>query len=304
MKRTLQYTITSKEAGITIRDFLKLQGYSAQCLIELKKIKNSILLNDKWEYVNTCLCEEDKLVIQIEEKTEEFPAITPVCLPFPIVYEDEDMIIVNKPAGMAVHPSMNHYDDTLANAAAYYFGEKGESFTYRCINRLDRDTSGLVILAKHIVSSSILYKQMTERSICREYLAIVEGENISGEGTVDLPIGRKEGSVIERKIDWAHGERAVTHYKVLEKREGISLLSLHLDTGRTHQIRVHMKEIGHPLIGDFLYNPEDNRMSRQALHSYRLSFRHPITGDEIEFIAPLPEDMRMFFDGNYEQKVL
>ena len=300
MKRTLQYTITSKEAGITIQDFLKLQGYSAQCLIALKKIKNGILLNGKWEYANTCLCEEDRLVIKIEEETQESPAITPVCLPFPVVYEDEDMIIVNKPAGMAVHPSMNHYDDTLANAAAYYFGEKGESFTYRCINRLDRDTSGLVILAKHIVSSSILYKQMTERSICREYLAIVQGDDISGEGTVDLPIGRKEGSVIERKIDWTHGECAVTHYKVLEKKEGMCLLALHLDTGRTHQIRVHMKEIGHPLIGDFLYNPEDNRMGRQALHSYRLSFRHPITGDKMEFTAPLPEDMRMFFDGNYE----
>ena len=291
MERILDYTIDSEYDDITIVGFLKAQGYSSQNLIELKKMPESILLNGKWEYVTKRVKEGDVLSVHIREE-ESSEKIVPVNLPLPIVYEDEDILVVNKPADMPIHPSMNNYENTLGNAAAYYFAKQKQPFTFRCINRLDRDTTGLTILAKHMVSSSVLYDAMTRREIKRTYQAIVVGEDIEDEGTVDAPIGRKEGSTIERMIDFKNGERAVTHYKVLERRDGKALISLQLDTGRTHQIRVHMAHIGHPLIGDFLYNPDNTDMKRQALHSYSLSFVHPITKKELYFEAELPEDMK------------
>lgn len=176
--------------------------------------------------------------------------IVPRPLPFPVVYEDEDLLVVNKPADMPIHPSQGNYENTLANAAAWYFKEKGESFVYRCINRLDRDTTGLLILARHAYSAALLSRMVSARQIKREYLAVVRGTpDVSG--IIDAPIGRKEGSTIERRVDFEHGEPARTHYELLYSEGGYSLVRLRLDTGRTHQIRVHMKYLGHPLPGDF-----------------------------------------------------
>lgn len=294
MERILEYCIPKEDSGKLIKDFLQEQGFSRQNLVELKKIPESILLNGVWEYVTCKLAEGDVLRIHIVEG-ESSEKIPPVELPFPIVYEDEDIIVVNKPADMPIHPSLNNYENTLGNAAAYYFAKQGKSFVFRCINRLDRDTTGLTILAKHMVSCSILQSDMVERKISREYLAIVEGVFENAEGTIDAPIGRKEGSTIERMIDFKNGERAVTHYRVLEQKENVAMLALKLETGRTHQIRVHMSSIGHPLIGDFLYNPTNNGMQRQALHAWHLSFRHPISKEEIGLEAPVPEDMKEFW---------
>jgi len=290
MERILNYQISKEDENRTIASFLEKEGYSGQNIINLKKIPESILLNGKWEYVTKKLSEGDMLTIHIVEDTSS-EKIPPVKLPFPVVYEDEDILVVNKPADMPIHPSMNNYENTLGNAAAYYFSQKGQPFVFRCINRLDRDTTGLTILAKHMLSSSILNEDMLHRRIKRTYYAIVMGEDLPNEGVVDAPIGRKEGSTIERMVDFENGERAVTHYKVLGRKKGKSLVALNLETGRTHQIRVHMKYIGHPLIGDFLYNPECKLMQRQALHSYRLKFTHPITKEEMVFEAPLPKDM-------------
>ena len=195
---------------------------------------------------------------------------------------------------MPIHPSMNNYDNTLANAVCHYYQTQGIPYTFRCVNRLDRDTTGLTILAKHLISSAILNSEVSVRGISREYLAIVKGFT-EDEGTVNAPIGRKEGSTIERQIDELYGETAITHYKRLAYQDGLSLLSLKLETGRTHQIRVHMKSIGHPLIGDFLYNPDFTKINRQALHSYRLRFTHPVTKKPLVFTAPLPEDMQALF---------
>ena len=295
MERILEYRITSKEAGKTIKDFLKETGYSRQNLVELKKMSESILVNGRWEYVTYRLKEGEVLGIHIKEK-ESTEKMVPVNLPFPILYEDEDVIVINKPAGMPTHPSINNYENTLANAAAYYFKQKNETFCFRCINRLDRDTTGLTLLAKHMVSCSMLQEEMLQRNIKREYLAIVDGVMKEDEGTICAPIGRKEGSTIERMVDYENGEHAVTHYTVLERRTNVTLVSLRLETGRTHQIRVHMMSIGHPLIGDFLYHPEDIRMSRQALHAWHLSFTHPITKEKLSFEAPIPEDMLAFWD--------
>lgn len=228
------------------------------------------------------------LTIRLEE-LESSKQIVPVKMPLNIVYEDEDLLVLNKPADTPIHPSQNNYENTLANGTAYYFQQKEEAFVFRCINRIDRDTTGLTVLAKHMLSSCILSAQMLKREIHREYLAVVSGK-APLEGTVNAPIGRKEGSSIERQIDWERGETAITHFKREKYEDGLSLIRLWLETGRTHQIRVHMKSIGFPLIGDYLYNPDYSKISRQALHSCRLEFKHPVTGQMLCFTAPIPSD--------------
>ena len=182
--------------------------------------------------------------------------------------------------------------NTLANGIAWYYQQQGIPFVYRCINRLDRDTSGLLIIAKHVLSAAILTDDMKHRRIHRTYLAIVEG-NLKHPGTVEAPIGRKEGSVLERCVDFECGESAVTHYTPVSYHEklNLTLLSLRLATGRTHQIRVHMNYLGHPVIGDYLYYPRRDFIKRQALHSWKLEFLHPITKERLTFEAPLPDDM-------------
>ena len=296
MERIITYTIDSASAGLRIEQYLRRRGYSYQNLVRLKKMRESILLNGAWTYMRTAMKDGDILTVHIQEP-ESSPNIPPVKLPLDIVYEDEDIVVVNKPAGMPVHPSLNNYENSLANGLMYYYQEQGKPFIFRCTNRLDRDTSGLTVVAKHMVSSSILSSMGMRHEITREYLAIVRGALKPSEGTIDAPIGRTGSSLIERKIDFENGERAVTHYRVVEEQNGHSLVSLILETGRTHQIRVHMKYIGHPLVGDYLYNPDMEYIDRQALHSHRLSFTHPVTGEKMEFTAPLPTDMRKILSG-------
>lgn len=304
MKRRLTYQISKDYDQCTIKDFLKHNGYSGKNIIELKKTKESILLNGVWEYVSKRLSEGDVLEIQIVENQKN-ERILPVCLPFPIVYEDDDLLIINKPANMPTHPSLNNYDNSLANAAAYHFGKLGIPYTFRCINRLDKDTTGLTILAKHMVSANLLSSLIKKRQITREYRAIVSGRLTDACGTVNAPIGRCSDSLITRMVDDVNGEHAITHYKKLATCNNCTYVSLRLETGRTHQIRVHMAHIGHPLIGDYLYNPDYQKkplpgfaaaMERQALHAYRLAFPHPVTGKNMEFTAPLPDDMKKLLD--------
>ena len=286
MNRVLTYEITAEQAGTKIGDFLRTAGYSRHVIIHLKKTENGILLNGEWAYVGQFLKEGDHLEIRIIE-FESSEQIVPTELPLDIVYEDEDLLIINKPADMPIHPSINNYDNTLANALMWYYHQKGETFVYRCINRLDRDTTGLLIVAKNMLSGGILSDMSKKREIHREYLAIAEGE-VPQEGVIDAPIARKEESVIERCVDFEKGDRAVTHYWRLDYRNGYSLVRLKLETGRTHQIRVHMKYLGHPLTGDYLYNPDYRILDHQALHSWKLAFRHPITGAQMQFKADPP----------------
>lgn len=296
MERIFQYQITEKEQDQTILEYLKEKGYSRQNVVALKKMQESILVNGVWEHVNYRLKNQDILTIHIKE-LESNEKILPIPLPLPIVYEDEDILVIDKPANMPVHPSINNYDNTLANAVAYYYESKGIPFTFRCVNRLDKDTTGLTIIAKHMLASGILSDMVSKREIHREYLALVEG-HLSGEGTVDAPIAREGDSVIKRHVDFTNGERAVTHYKVLSHmEEQASLVSLKLETGRTHQIRVHMSYLGHPLLGDDLYGGDLSCMKRQALHSHKLVFRHPITMEEMCFVSELPGDMRGMLGG-------
>lgn len=294
MERTIVYKITESPDGIRTEQYLRRLGYSYRSLTQLKKIPDGIRINGIPSYMNTPLQTGDTLTVHIRE-TESSPNIPPVELPLHILYEDEDLLVVNKPAGMPMHPSLNNYRNTLANGLMYYYQSQGKPFVFRCTNRLDRDTSGLTVIAKHMVSSGILSGMAVRHEIRREYLAVVRGSVNPASGTIDAPIGRAGTSLIERRIDWESGESAVTHYRVLKEKNGFSLVSLLLETGRTHQIRVHMKHIGYPLIGDYLYNPDMEKIRRQALHSWRLAFRHPITGEYMEFKAELPEDMLRIF---------
>lgn len=297
MNRTMTYSITAQDAGITISQFLKKNGYSNPILVSLKKTERGILLNHEWAYSNQRLLENDILTISLIEKepSAHIPP-TPVkedIFRKMIVYEDEDILLINKPANLPVHPSMGHHEDTLANYCAYYYRNEN-CFVFRCVNRLDRDTSGLVLIAKNMLSSAVLSASQLEHGIRRTYLAIADGLT-PPSGTITYPIARKNDSVIERCVDMEHGERAITHFETLEVAETsnhdvYSLLKIQLETGRTHQIRVHMKAIGHPLPGDFLYNPDTRYINRQALHSYCLQFTHPITKESCCFTAPLPDD--------------
>ncbi len=291
MDRTITYTIDHAGQNLRIEQFLRRKGYSCQNLARLKKMPGSIRINGTWSYMRTPLSPGDVLTVHIRER-ESSPNIVPVRLPLDIIYEDEDIILVNKPAGMPTHPSLNNYRNSLANALMYYYEQQGKPFIFRCTNRLDRDTSGITVIAKHMVSSAILSGLAVRHEVIREYLAITRGSVSPPAGVICAPIGRTGSSLIERAVDPEHGERAVTHYRVAEEKNGHSLVSLILETGRTHQIRVHMKYIGYPLIGDYLYNPDMECISRQALHSRSLCFPHPITGEKMEFSAPLPEDMR------------
>lgn len=290
MNRNIDYIIDEDNAGLRVEQFLRRKRYSGQNLSEIKRMPKSILVNGVHYYMRQELSTGDHLQVRICE-TQNSEKIPPAKLPLDIIYEDEDLLVLNKPAGMPIHPSLNNYTNSIANALAYYFQSQGKPFIFRCCNRLDRDTSGLTIVSKHLVSGSILSDMTKYREVHREYLAIARGSVTPFEGTIQAPLGRKEGTIIERTVDWEHGEDAVTHYKVVKEANGHSLVSLRLETGRTHQIRIHMKYLGYPLIGDYLYNPDMEYMTRQALHSHHMEFTHPITGEHMSFTAPLPEDM-------------
>ena len=319
--RSITYKIGPESASQKVSSFLKAKGYSTQNRINLKKDPRSIWVNGVCVFQNTILQAGDELKVQIREQ-ENSDGIVSVELPLDIVYEDEDLLVINKPAGMPIHPSLHNYDNSLGNALAWYFKKQGKPFVFRCINRLDRDTSGLTIVAKHMVSGAILSHMVAAKSkegleaegIHREYLAIVEGHVSPEQGVIEAPIARKESSCLERIVDFENGERAITHYQVLQTTDKYSLVALQLETGRTHQIRVHMGYLGYPLVGDFLYNPNyignridrlsddvtetlqkekaaDYPIHRQALHAHKISFPHPMTGEHMEFCVPMPIDM-------------
>ena len=310
MQRTLTYEVTEEYDGMEILAFLRQKGFSRNILSSMKKSgqtishnneqnhDHSILQNGERGYGHSILKKGDTLTVHIPE-TESDEKIIPVKMELDILYEDEDILVINKEANVPVHPSIRNYENTLANGVAYYFAQKGQDFVYRCINRLDRDTTGALILAKNPYSAAVLSTQMKRREIRRTYLAIVEGIPPKS-GTIDAPVGRVDGSAITRQVDYEHGERAVTHFTrlaVVEKElsQSYSLIELHLETGRTHQIRVHMKHLGYPLPGDYLYHPDYRIIGRQPLHSYQLEFVHPVTEKPMLFTAPVPLDFVQAF---------
>ena len=293
MERQILYIIDKDYKSIS--DFLKSKGYTSSNIVELKKYENGIVLNGTWAYMNQKPAILDRLLVRVCEykKSEN---ILPVFIKLDIKYEDEDIVVVNKPSDMPIHPSLNNYENSMANALMYYYRDK--NFVFRCINRLDRDTTGLSVVAKHFLSAGILNTFMQRREIKRVYNAIVEDDgSLKESGTVDAPIAREDDTLIKRRVS-SEGQRAITHYKVLKRLRGASLIELRLDTGRTHQIRVHMNYIGHPLVGDYLYNERyyDKENVRPLLHSKSLSFIHPITGENLYIECELPKDFKERID--------
>ena len=387
--RQIDYIIPESFHGHTVEAFLRSKGYSRTTLYHLRNTRalseashittdvpsanadartictsaarighaaetkaasiDGCVLNGHRSYLKEVLATGDRLRCNILE-TENSPNVIETEIPLSIVYEDEDILVIDKPAGLPIHPSMGHYEHTLGNALCWYTHHVlgYEHYVNRIVNRLDRDTSGLLIAAKNMHAAARLGDMIRAHAIQREYLAIASGDvrnifhttgaadslsglytgrsadpayararlqNLDGcfpdslanipalsdpanpvlglHFTVNAPIGRKEDSVIERCINYTEGDYAVTHGLLLSynKEKDLSLLRLKLETGRTHQIRVHMKYLGHPLPGDFLYHPDERFITRQPLHSWRLRFRHPISGKLLELTAPLPEDM-------------
>ena len=388
--RQIDYIIPESFHGHTVEAFLRSEGYSRTTLYHLRNTRalseashittdvpsanaddrtictsaarighaaetkpdgiDGLVLNGHRSFLKEVLATGDRLRCNILE-TEDSPNVIETEIPLSIVYEDEDLLVIDKPAGLPIHPSMGHYEHTLGNALCWYTHHVlgYEHYVNRIVNRLDRDTSGLLIAAKNMHAAARLGDMIRAHAIQREYLAIASGDvrdifhttgaadslsglytgraadpayararlqNLDGRFpdslanipalsdpanpvlglhfTIDAPIGRKEDSVIERCIDYTTGDYAVTHGLLLSynKEKDLSLLRLKLETGRTHQIRVHMKYLGHPLPGDFLYHADDRYITRQPLHSWRLRFRHPISGKLLELTAPLPEDMQ------------
>lgn len=256
-----------------------------------KLIKNKkIFLNDNVIDTRNPIKENDKIKVLLDFE-EDNSNIIPTKMDLKIIYEDEDLLIINKPAGISVHPSIMHYTDSLSNGIRYYFDKIGLKKKIRPVNRLDKGTSGLVVFAKNEYVQECLIKQMEKNTFKKEYLCIISGKLQNKVGTIDEPIKRKENSIIERCVS-ADGQRSITHYEVIKEFENYSLVKCILETGRTHQIRVHMAFIGHPLLGDTLYGSESELIKRQALHCYKLFFVNLKTKKKRIITCPLPKDFQ------------
>lgn len=266
---------------------------SERLLVKLKRNKK-IYLNNSPAYINTELKINDFILVNLdfEEETEN---IIPTKMDLEIIYEDNSFLILNKPFGIPVHPSILHFEDSISNGVKYYFNSINLNKKIRPVNRLDKDTSGIVIFAKNEYIQECLIKQMKNKIFKKEYIAILEGNLNKTSGTINAPISRKEGSIIEREINSA-GDSAITHFELQKTFEkdgyNLSLVKFILETGRTHQIRLHSKHLGYPIIGDSLYGKTSSLISRQALHAYKITFVHPISNKKISLEIDLPEDMK------------
>jgi len=258
--------------------------------------ENLVLYNGKPSKASTKIKTGDR--IELFEKEPEPLAVKGEEIPLEIVYEDDDLMVINKPRGMVVHPAPGHTSGTLVNAVLSHAGESLSSINGvlrpGIVHRIDKDTSGLILVCKNDFSHKALAKQLEEHSITRRYHAICSGRLKEEQGTVSAPIGRDEKNRKQQAINYKHGKDAITHYRLLENLQNASLLECRLETGRTHQIRVHMKSIGHPLLGDPLYGPKKNlyAIKGQALHAMVLGFVHPRSGEYMEFSADYPEDFQ------------
>lgn len=279
--REITFNITQKDNGTQIRDFLREFGVSASLLTKLKQTENGITLNGDFARSIEWLATGDVLKIRIENKGH-MPS--PMVADIKICYEDEDLIVLDKPPLMPVHESRNHIGDTLSNFVAYHVKE---DTAFRAVFRLDRDTSGLVLVAKHELSASKL-----SGKVSKDYYAVVEGEIVQG-GTIDAPIERCGDSIIKRRVG-ENGERAVTHYTPVSCKDNHTLLKINLETGRTHQIRVHFSHLGYPLAGDTLYGGKTDKIGRQALHCKEIRFTHPVSEKEMIICTDFPQDMNCF----------
>lgn len=295
------YTIGERWQGRTVKEYLFSElSLSRAQVTGLKKTENGILLNDCCVTVRAVLKKGDCLKLAMEDK-DSSPDLIPTDIPVEILYEDEDLVCVNKPQGMPTHPSRGHFEDTLANALAAYYQKKGQPFVFRAVNRLDRDTTGVVLVAKNKRSAAVLSAQIASRSVEKEYIALLEGNLSDNQGEIDKNIVRVEGSTMMRRVDDVQGERAFTTFRVLERRGEFTLVSAVPHTGRTHQLRVHFASIGHPVFGDSLYGRASEHLKGQALHAKSLAFEHPTTRERLSLCAPLyPDFLKILKEYGFE----
>jgi len=292
----INYDITSKEATLKLRNYLKMDLKLSTRFIRNAAGDGRIFVNGKVVTLAYILKQGDKLELQLDK--EESQNVEPQKMDLDILFEDEDIVIVNKPINMVVHPTKSYQLDTLSNGLLYHFKENGEHCIVRLVSRLDMNTSGLVIVAKNQYSHMALARDLHElTSYEKSYIAVVHGHLKEDKGTIDLPIIRSVEDGIKRIVD-ERGQRSVTHFKVLENLKDAQMVKLTLETGRTHQIRVHLSHLGNPIFGDTLYRIEgdESYIKRQALHAYRLVFPHPRTGKLIEIESSLPKDIMDLID--------
>ncbi|MDM5297543.1 RluA family pseudouridine synthase [Bacillus pumilus] len=289
---TLTKTIATEDQGLLLKDYLIELGISKRMLTDIKFDGGDLLINGEHVTVRYELHKGDRLTILFpKEKVSE--GLKPSPIPLDILFEDEHVLVLNKKPSMPSIPSREHPEHSIANGLLYHYKQQSVRLTVHLVNRLDRDTSGVMLVAKHRFAHSLLSKAQKNGEVMRTYRAFTHGMLTKRQGTIKAKIARKGDSIIERMVDET-GQEATTHYHVraFDADLNMSDVSLTLETGRTHQIRVHMQYVGHPLLGDTLYGGTRERIDRQALHSETLVFPHPMTDEEMKFSAPLPDDMK------------
>lgn len=291
----LTYTVEQANAGKALKSVLKRKLELSERLIKKLKYDGRILCNSVPVHVNHVIEAGDLIEVNmnLEEESED---ILPEDIDLDVLFEDDFLIAINKQPDMVVHPTCGYKSGTVANAVMHHFLKQGLHRKIRPVNRLDRDTTGIIIFAKNQFVQEYLVRQMKEKTFIKEYIGVVTGELQDDSGVIELPIERKPGSIILRQTS-PDGARSITHYKVLERLNSATLVKFRLETGRTHQIRVHCQAIGHPLVGDTLYSDiTSDLIGRQALHSDRASFFHPKDRRRVELCAPIPPDILNLLD--------
>lgn len=285
MPRKIEYVITDEFNNKKVLDFLKRgQGYSHRMITKLKNKPDGILCNAEHIRTVDLLHTGDTLTVNLPDDSEDSITVATE-MPLDILYEDDDLIVVNKPPTIAVHESHNHVGDALSNALAYHLKSEGKPCAFRAVGRLDKGTSGIVVCALNKYCAAKL-----SGKVYKEYLAVASGI-FEGVGTIDAPIYRPDPIITKRIVD-GRGEKAVTHWTAVRNNGVQTLLRIKLETGRTHQIRVHFAYLGAPLVGDTMYGTPDGRISHQALHCCYCKFTHPVTGETVELIAEPPVDFK------------
>ena len=294
------FIVGQEDHGMILRAFIQKRKISKKALTDIKFHGGKILVNGVEHTVRTYLQTSDQVTVIFpkETRSEEMP---PKEMDLQIIYEDDDLLILDKPSGLPTIPSILHPEDSLANGVLFYYDSLGLAYTFHAINRLDKDTSGLMLIAKHRYVHHLFSMLQRKHQIHRSYVAIVHGEINLQKGVVNAPIGRTNHSLIMREVR-ADGQNAVTHYEVLDRRNGYSIVKVQPQTGRTHQIRVHMAYIGHPLVGDDLYGGRREHMTRHALHSNCVAFFHPLLEREIVKTCDYPLDFKKFIAKHIQKR--
>ncbi|KPU44218.1 ribosomal large subunit pseudouridine synthase D [Oxobacter pfennigii] len=302
-KDLLKYIAVQEDDGVRLDSILKNKLNLSRRIITGMKKNNSIYVNGEAAFTNLKVKKGDEISVNLLK--DESQNIEAQNIPIEIVFEDADLLIVNKQPGMVVHPTKGHPIGTLSNGVIYHWRQRNENTIVRLVNRLDRDTSGLVMIAKNQFCHQAMAKQMDNNTVEKIYCTVVHGILDKNDGTIDQPIDRPFYDSIKREV-MEKGQRAVTHYKTIEILNDASLLEVRLETGKTHQIRVHLSFLGHPLYGDTLYGEENDDaqyIKRQALHAYKLSFNHPRTGEKMTVTADIPEDINVLIQKLREKHI-